>query len=200
MAGELSFSESDYITQIEKLLPQGPAWEDDNGSYIKALLEIVALEFARIDRDVSQLIKESDPRYASKTLSDWFYEWGIPDECLKLMTNATADQYRAVLLIKIKSLGASFDELVKIIADYCGIESSLQKYDAFTVGSTVDQRVYSEEWETSVNVISANGNNPQFFTTTSAVDTPLAWWSNTLFECMVKSLAPCTENIIFQYN
>ncbi|MDY6471403.1 MAG: hypothetical protein SPK70_10085, partial [Succinivibrio dextrinosolvens] len=77
MAGKLTgFTVSEYQSALKKLLPQGPAWEDELSDLMVAVIDLASREFQRIDHDISQLIDESDPRTASVTISDWFKEWG----------------------------------------------------------------------------------------------------------------------------
>lgn len=200
MTGKLNFNYEDYLNQFIKLLPQGPAWELENNKFVKSFLEIAALEFARIDADLAVLIKESDPRYASITLSDYFNQWGIPDDCLKKLENATIEQYRQVLITKISTLGYTFDELVRLLAIAFGYESSnIQGFKPFLVISRVDNRLYNYKWRNWFMTVSIKGQNYGKFKTTSRVNEKLATWGNELFECIVKSLAPCHCDIIFRY-
>ncbi len=99
MAG-LNHSASEYLQALRLLLPPGPAWQLDESCYFVKLLELAAREFARIDADITNLIRESDPRTASVTLFNWFDEWGVPEECLKAYSDASLEDYRNVLVTK----------------------------------------------------------------------------------------------------
>lgn len=197
---ELGRTADEYQLALKKLLPKGPAWELDDSSFFIKMLQLASLEFARIDADIIRLINESDPRTAEVTLSDWFHQWGIPDECIRLYGEDDITTYVQALIAKISTQGLTFIELLKILATslgYSGVE--LGNYEPFTVDSTVDQRLYSEDWIYFVRMITVDKVPVRELTVDSTVDKALAEWGNQFWECMVKSLAPAHLSLIFQY-
>jgi uncharacterized protein YmfQ (DUF2313 family) len=199
MAMKIIYDELAYLQGMQSLLPQGPAWEFEDDAIFKKFMAVCACEFARIDADIAQLIEESDPRTASLTLSDWFDEWGIPDDCLKLMLNATTEDYRNVLILKITTLGLPFDQLVQVVANLLGYNSYIGNTDIFTVKSLVSQRIYDDKWRYTALIISVDSTLVKYFRTTSRVSMALAEWGDELWECLIRSLAPAHCNLIFQY-
>ena len=184
--GRLGYSTDDYYKAMKALLPRGPAWELDDHTTLMSMLYVAAQEFAQIDADITRLINESDPRTAQITLSEWFEQWGIPDECLKSIDNPT--------------LGMSFGELVALIAnalDYKNV--SIQVFTSFTTRSNCSQALYDDNWKAYFMTIAVDKYNKKEFTTAWNASQPLAIWGDQLFECMVKSLAPCHANVIFLY-
>ena len=198
--GGLNHSSSEYFQALKLLLPPGPAWKLDENCYFVKLLELAAREFARIDADIEALIREGDPRTASVTLTDWFDEWGVPDECLKSYSDASLEDYRNVLVTKYATQGYTFSELVKLIGKTLGYsEVSIDNFKIFRVTSRVNERVYSPRWSNWFMTITVNKINERKFLTTSRVSARLAQWGDVLFECMIKNLAPCHTDVIFQY-
>lgn len=198
--GHLGYSTDDYYQAMKSLLPRGPAWELDDSAPLMQMLYVAAQEFAQIDADILTLIRESDPRTASVTLSDWFDDWGIPDNCLKLIDSAGLDEYKRTLVTKISTLGYSFGELVALIANSLGYENvKIENFDTFTTNSSVDKAIYDEHWKSSFMTITVDKFNPKYFQADWTVEKPLAEWGDQLFECLVKSLAPCHANVIFLY-
>ena len=116
--GRVSFTTDNYYDAMKKLLPQGPAWELEDNTFFMKMLYLAALEFARLDADISKMIDESDPQSASVTLLDWFHQWGIPEECRA--EDDDLEVLRTELLIKIRTLGLTFQELVYLIGQSCG--------------------------------------------------------------------------------
>lgn len=197
---ELGRSDDEYYLALKKLLPKGPAWELDNNCFFMKMLELASLEFARIDADIKKLIDESDPRTASVTLAEWFYQWDIPDECLKLLGEEDLALYQKVLVTKISSQGYTFEELINLLAIQLGYSNvNVKTYDVFTVASRVNEAIYSDLWQSTVKAIMADGTPIIPFRVTSRVNERLNTWGNALWECLVKSLAPAHCNIIFQY-
>lgn len=199
MAG-LNHSASEYLQALKFLLPPGPAWQLDDNCFFVKMLELASREFARIDEDIEALIKESDPRTASVTLNQWFKEWGIPDDCLKAYSEATLEDYRNVLVTKYVTQGYTFSELVALIGKTLGYSDvSINNFKIFKVNSRVNERVYSPKWSNWFMAITVNKVNERKFLTTSRVSERLSKWGDTLFECLVKTLAPCHTDVIFQY-
>ena len=224
--GHLGYSTDDYYQAMKSLLPRGPAWELDDSAPLMQMLYVAAQEFAQIDADILTLIRESDPRTASVTLSDWFDDWGIPDNCLKLIDSAGLDEYKRTLVTKISTLGYSFGELAGtgiivtgdgyiltnkhvvegaskasvILDDGTSYENvKIENFDTFTTNSSVDKAIYDEHWKSSFMTITVDKFNPKYFQADWTVEKPLAEWGDQLFECLVKSLAPCHANVIFLY-
>lgn len=200
MAKLTGYSAEDYYSAEKKLLPPGPAWELPDSCFFMKMLDLAALEFARLDADIARLIAESDPRTASVTLQEWFYQWGIPDDCLAAVSGADIELWRKVLIAKICTQGLAFGELVKLIGqalDYSRTE--IGTFPVYTVASRVDKRIYGSRWRDWFMTITVDGTNVQRFRANTRVSQPLAMWGDQIFECLVKSLAPCHCGIIFQY-
>lgn len=201
MGGKLTgFSVDNYLTALKGLLPKGPAWEDKQSEEMDAVLYLTAKELQRLDLDIAQLIDEADPRTASATLSQWYKEWGIPDECLKALSSTTSDQWRQILVTKIRSLGLTYSELLVVIARVSGMKSATaQRVEPFTTASRTDARLYGRSWDHAVLIISATADQIQYFRTSSRTDERLAKWGNQLFECLVKSVSPAHKVLVFSY-
>ena len=60
--GRVSFTTDNYYAAMKKLLPKGPAWELEDSTFFMKMLYLAALEFARLDADISKMIDESDPQ------------------------------------------------------------------------------------------------------------------------------------------
>lgn len=197
---DLGYTKEQYYQALKKLLPQGPAWELTDDSVFLKMLEVASCEFARIDADIARLIKESDARTANVTLSEWFYQWGIPDNCLKLLPDATTEKYRAVLVSKISSLGSSFGELVQLISNALGYKNvNIKTFKTFKTTSTVDARVYDDRWVNWFMAVTLEKGNIHIFQVSDRSNERLRDWGDELFECLIKSFAPAHCSVIFQY-
>lgn len=200
MARAVGFSSNEYLQTLTELLPQGPAWKLTDNDFLEKMLEIASLELARVDADVQQLIKESNPLTASKTLAEYFIEWGIPDDCIKELDVYDLEEWRKMLVSKIRSQGLTFVELVQIISSEMGFEScDVQSFTPFYTTSKCDARLYGPKWRYSFMTITTSNLTQGKFLSTSRVNEKLSTWGNQLFECMVKALAPCHTNVLFQY-
>ncbi|WP_241130689.1 YmfQ family protein [Achromobacter xylosoxidans] len=75
-------TEQDYRAQLVALLPPGPAWDLEAVPELAAVLEALALEFARVDACAEDLLGEMVPSGVRALLSDWERVLGLPDPCL----------------------------------------------------------------------------------------------------------------------
>lgn len=73
-----------YYAQLKALLPPGPAWDAERVPQIHQLLEAGALELAREDLRLSDLLGESDPNRVRELVPDWEQVMNLPDPCLGL--------------------------------------------------------------------------------------------------------------------
>ncbi|AEI76559.1 phage protein [Cupriavidus necator N-1] len=71
-----------YRQQLLRLLPQGPAWPQDEGDLAVRVLNALALTYLSVHKAAEQLHEESDPRATSALLDDWERNYGLPDLCL----------------------------------------------------------------------------------------------------------------------
>lgn len=74
-------SASQYLIQLQALLPLGDAWPREPDALLTVLLRGLATDMARVDGRCTDLIEETDPRTALELLSEWETFAGLPDFC-----------------------------------------------------------------------------------------------------------------------
>ena len=195
----LGYTSEQYMGALQKLLPQGPAWELEGNDFLYKVLELASLEFARIDNDILMLIREASPETCSVTFDDWCHQWGIPDKCL-LDVDADLDLYRTLLCLKIYSQGYSFVECINMICNALGFETvSLYTNTLHTVSSPMNTGLYDSQWGLQIIIHTEDETSITYFRTTSSAQRRLAEWGIEVFECIVKSFAPCWAKVVFSY-
>lgn len=195
----LGYTSEQYMGALQKLLPQGPAWELEGNEFLYKVLELASLEFARIDNDILMLIREASPETCSVTFDDWWHQWGIPDKCL-LDVDADLDLYRTLLCLKIYSQGYSFVECINMICNALGFETvSLYTNTLHTVSSPMNTGLYDSQWGLQIIIHTEDETSITYFRTTSSAQRRLAEWGIEVFECIVKSFAPCWAKVVFSY-
>ena len=70
-----------YLRLLQSLLPQGAAWNKEEGSSLSEFLFGQAEEFSRVDGRSDDLLVEKDTRYSSELLIDHEIDLGLPGEC-----------------------------------------------------------------------------------------------------------------------
>ena len=195
----LGYTSEQDMGALQKLLPQGPAWELEGNEFLYKVLELASLEFARIDNDILMLIREASPETCSVTFDDWCHQWGIPDKCL-LDVNADLDLYRTLLCLKIYSQGYSFVECINMICNALGFKTvSLYTNTLHTVSSPMNTGLYDSQWGLQIIIHTEDETSITYFRTTSSAQRRLAEWGIEVFECIVKSFAPCWAKVVFSY-
>lgn len=77
----MALTDTDYLRQLQSLLPPGPAWPKDDGATLTRLFGALSSELARVDGRAWQLVEEADPRTTGELLADWERSAGLPDIC-----------------------------------------------------------------------------------------------------------------------
>ncbi|MGT2507920.1 YmfQ family protein [Cupriavidus basilensis] len=90
---------ANYRQQLLRLLPEGPAWPQEEGDLAVRLLEKLAKSYLDAHKSAELLHEEADPRSTSVLLDDWERNFGLPDECLSAA--ATVAERRARLTQKV---------------------------------------------------------------------------------------------------
>jgi uncharacterized protein YmfQ (DUF2313 family) len=75
-------SAEQYRSQLQALLPVGPAWDPERVPELSVVLNGIAQEMARIDARAGALNDEMDPTLVFELVPDWEAVMDLPDECL----------------------------------------------------------------------------------------------------------------------
>ncbi len=194
MAGLIA---DDYLSQLQALLPPGPAWTRDAEATLTKLLNAWADELARVDGRAAQLIDETDPRTTTELLADWERVAGLPDPCVG--ADQTTVQRRAALHAKLTTLGGQSAAYFIAQGAGLGYTVTITEFDQHTVADDVNHPLYGQPWQfawqvnapqDTVGVLDVNGT----------VDDPLAWWGNEALECSINRLKPAHTHVMFAYS
>ena len=190
---------TDYLHQLQALLPPGPAWPTDEASTVTHLLAAFSQELGRVDTRAMQLIEESDPRTTIELFSDWERVAGLPDACaVAFGGDQTLPQRRAALIGRLTTLGGQSAGYFISVAAAMGYTITVTEFAEHSVEDDVDALITSRDWcfawqvNTSLNTVTE-------LTVDGAADEPLAAWGNSLLECVIKRLAPAHTAVLFSY-
>lgn len=192
----------EYVGMLKELLPPGPAWpRGDSTSLYAMMFEGWGTELARIDSRANALIKEADPRFAIETFPDWLVEWGLPDECLKLWGATDMPTLRRLLLWKMTTVGAQNKQFFIDLAAMFGYSIVIDEFFQYNVMSHVNDVLAGESWPHTwrVNVLGGSNNTLQWHLVTGEVKEPLAWWGDSVLECLIRRYAPAHTKLYFGY-
>lgn len=195
----MALTETDYLRQLQSLLPPGPAWPKDDAATITRLLAALSGELARVDGRATQLVEEADPRTVAELFADWERVAGLPDACAEAFGGTqTTVQRRAALVGKLTTLGGQSAAYYIGLAAALGYAITITEFRKHTVRSAVNYPLYSDAWAFAWQVNAAL-NTFTRFNVKSRVNDPLASWGNALLECVISRLKPAHTHVLFAY-
>lgn len=195
----MALTDSDYLLQLQALLPNGPAWPRDDQATLTQLLSALSVELARVDGRAMTLIEEADPRTTAELFLDWEHVAGLPDACAEAFGGEqTLDQRRAALVGKLVTLGGQSPAYFIGLAAAIGYAITITEFHAHTVNDDVDYSILGEDWNFAWQVNAAL-NTVSELTISSGVDEPLAAWGNALLECVINRVKPAHTIALFSY-
>lgn len=196
----MALTDTDYLRQLQALLPPGPAWSKDDDSPLSRLLAGLSVELARIDGRAWQLIEEADPRTTAELFLDWERVAGLPDACvLAFGDEQSLDQRRSALVGKLATMGGQSPAYYVGLAAALGYAITITEFRAHTVNEDVEFAVFDDAWAFAWQVNAAL-NTITEITVDMTVEDPLAAWGNALLECVINRLKPAHTTVQFSYN
>lgn len=190
----ISATADDYRALLQRLLPPGPAWREDD-----PLLAALAPELARLHNRVGALVEEADPRATIEMLQDWERVAGLPDSCLSALDVSQSYAQRiAALVSRITATGGQSPAYYVELAAALGYEITVAEFALHTVNDDVDAPLYAAPWQHAWQV-NAGSSTVGVLSVDDTVDDPLAWWGNESLECVIRRLKPAQTHVIFSY-
>lgn len=192
-------TETDYLRQLQALLPPGPAWSKDDDTTLARLFGALAAELARVDGRAWQILEEADPRTTAELFLDWERAAGLPDACAEAFGGEqTMQQRRTALVGRLTTLGGQSPAYFIGLAAALGYAITITEYRAHTVEDDVEYPLLGEAWNFAWQVNAAL-NSVTESTVDSTVEDPLAAWGNALLECVIERMKPAQSTVIFSY-
>lgn len=164
-----------YLSQLQALLPQGPAWPRDPDVVLTRLLGAMAEEFARVDAVAGQVIDEADPRTTQDLLTDWERVAGLSPYSPTDGSLLSDEQRRANLQGALVERGGQSPAYFIALAARMGFVITITEFRKWRVGDPVNAPLYGEDWNFTwrVNVPSVSAKK---WTVRSAVNEPFSIW------------------------
>lgn len=195
----LRLSATDYLRQLQALLPEGPIWPRLLGSRLTALLEGIAQELARIHNRALDLLEEADPRTTYELLSAWERVFGLPDSCTVVGAETVAER-QLRLAQKYAALGGQDREYFTTLADKLGYaDADITEFAPYHCESDCEASVFPEEWRHVWRVDIQQETRIVEMTCESACDEPIRVWGDFALECVIDKLKPAHTHVFFSY-
>lgn len=196
----MALTTTDYLQQLQALLPNGPAWPRESESLNTKLLTAFSEEFSRIDFRIDDLLNEADPRSTSELLADWERVAGLPDICVT--EEQTVSQRRVALVSKLTMQGGQSKAYFIEIANSLGYPgATIEEYSTFNCGeSGCGDALWTEEdrfcWQIN---LPSDGAISFFSVGESVCGEPLQAWGDEAIECRINKYKPAHTTPVFAY-
>lgn len=196
----MALTQADYLAALKAAMLKGRAWVADIGTTMHQLWAGVAIEFARIDARVEDLVKESDPRTTVEMMPEWEAFAGLPDPCV--ITDQSLQQRRNALTSKLLMQGGQSRAYFLQIADEMGYQDAvIEEFEPFRAGeSGAGDPLWSEDdrfvWQIN---LPSDGAITYFAAGESAAGDPLQAWGDETIECRIRRFQPAGKTVIFAY-
>jgi len=195
----MGLTSTDYLRQLQALLPPGPAWPTDDAALLSRQLGALAVELARVDGRALQVLEEADPRSVGELFADVERVAGLPDACAEAFGGEQAmAQRRAALIGRLTTLGGQSPAYFIGLAAALGYAITITEFHAHTVNDDVECSLYDVHWNFAWQVNAAL-NTVTDITVESTVEDPIATWGNALLECVINRLKPAHTSVLFSY-
>lgn len=195
----MGLTATDYLRQLQALLPPGPAWPKDDAATLTHLLSALAAELARVDGRALTLVEEADSRTVAELFADWERVAGLPDACAQAFGgDQTLAQRRAALVGRLTTLGGQSPAYYIGVAAALGYAITITEFRAHTVNDDVEYPLFDESWTFAWQVNAALSTLTEI-TVESTVEDPIAAWGNSLLECVINRLKPAHTTVLFSY-
>lgn len=195
----MALNDTDYLHQLQALLPLGPAWPRDDAATLTHLLAGLSAELSRVDGRAWQLLEEADPRTTAELFLDLERVAGLPDACAEAFGGEqTMAQRRAALVGKLTMLGGQSPAYFIGLAAAIGYAITITEFREHTVEDDVESLLYDEAWNFAFQVNAAL-DSVNDITVESGVEESIASWGNALLECVIKRVKPAHTIALFSY-
>ena len=194
-------TETDYLRQMQALLPPGPAWPKDDDALLTRMLGALAAELARVDGRVRQLVDEDDPRIAAELLLDWERVAGLPDTCVALSgQNQSIAQRRAARVARLTMLGGQSKAYFIALAASLGYTVTITEFRPFRAGQSRSGDPVATNWQFAWQVNAPLNTVTPFRAGNAVAGDQVNSWGNKLLECVLSRFKPAHTTVVFAYS
>lgn len=196
----MGMTQPDYLSQLQALLPQGPAWPRDQDAVLTRLLAAFAEEFARIDGGANQLLEEADPRTTNALLTDWERVAGLSAISPADGSLLSTEQRRANLKGRLTERGGQSRAYFIALAANMGFTITITEFREWNVGMDVDAPLYGSDWNFAWQV-NAPTVTAEEWSVDSDVDASFAvWFEGLLLEMALAEDKPAHTVLLVNYS
>lgn len=189
----------DYTNLLKKLLPPGLAWNKDYDSNIHLLMTAFAEEYARLDFDTQQLLKEINPLESNQLLPEWERVTGILMGCAS--NYLSSQSKREAIKRKLAFRGGASEQFLIDVAASLGFPIKIQEFGTFRAGiSKAGDHASGEEWAYALKIRAPEQTARFFRAGISSAGDPLREFANQLLQCVLEHYLPAHATAFYVFD
>lgn len=189
---------TDYLQQLQALLPPGAAWPRDDDAALTKLLAAEADELARIDQRAEQLLAECDPRTVSELIDDWERNFGLPDPCLTAA--ASIAERRKRLLQKVSAQGGqSIAFFISVLTSLGYAGCTVTEFAPMKCSSKCNAALNQGGWPFAWRVKVPQTADVKTLTVAGRCNESLATWGDPGLACLLAAKKPAHTTLSISY-
>lgn len=197
----MAVKDTDYLHQLQALLPQGSAWPRDDDALLTRLLSAFAAGLNQVDARSEQLVSEADPRTTSELLTDWERVAGLPDPCVVAAGQAQSTaQRRAALITRLTMLGGQSKAYFIALAASLGYTITITEFCPFRAGQSHSGDTVATNWQFAWQVNAPLNTVVPFRSGNAVAGDPINAWGNKALECVLTRFKPAHTPVLFSYS
>lgn len=197
----MAVKDTDYLHQLQALLPQGSAWPRDDDALLTRLLSAFAAGLNQVDARGEQLVSEVNPRATAELLADWERVTGLPDPCVVTAAQAQSlAQRRAALLARLAMLGGQSKAYFIALAAALGYSITVTEFRPFLAGRSHAGEPIAANWKFTWQVNAQLNTVVPFRAGNAVAGDPINSWGNKALECVIGRFKPANTNVVFSYS
>jgi len=194
------FTQEEYASALQALMPVGAVWPRDSDSVQAAVLSAMAAELVESDTDAQSLLTGAFPATATTMLSEWESALGLPDDCAIGETDTISLRQNAVIT-KLTATGGQSVAYLTAQAKALGYDVTVTQYRQARAGLTAaGSPLNGEEWPYVVLITAPETTVTYASCGATYAGDPLRSWGNKLLECRLKAIAPSHIILKFAYD
>ncbi len=191
------YSQDDYVSALQKLLPRGRVWPRDPGSVQASALAGFARSFARSNGDAAALLTDAFPTSTVDLLPEWESTLGLPDLCAGPQT--TVQSRRAQVASRFTTVGGQSIAYFTQLAATLGYSITITQFAPSRFGRQFGEPfggiAWAHAWQVNAPAFTIN----RFRFGSDAFGESFAVWSNNILQCELQAAMPAHTALIFNY-
>lgn len=191
------YSQDDYRSALQALMPRGRAWPRDADATQTAALAGLARAFARTNGDAAALLVDAFPSTTAELLPEWESSLGLPDPCAG--PQPTVQARRAQVVARLTALGGQSVDYYVALAQALGYSITITQFAPSRFGRVFGSPFGGVAWAHAWQVNVANYTIQNFRFGSDAFGEAFAAWGGTVLQCELQAAAPAHTTLNFNY-